>query len=112
MTVEKIPVHRFTAINSLQPNARFLGASDQVTVWKTPDIPQPTETSITNILLPSLFGSGVFGTSQFGGSTDPMVRKTITGSGHAANFRIRSSDQKSSYSINGMYIDYVPSGRR
>ena len=41
-----------------------------------------------------------------------MVRKTITGSGHAANFRIRSSDQKSAYSINGMYIDYVPSGRR
>ena len=76
------------------------------------DIPQPTETAITNILLPSLFGSGIFGTSQFGGSTDPMVRKTITGSGHAANFRIRSSDQKSSYSINGMYIDYVPSGRR
>ena len=46
MTVEKIPVHRFTAINSLQPNARFLGASDQVTVWKTPDIPQPTEEHI------------------------------------------------------------------
>ena len=46
MTVEKIPVHRFTAINSLQPNARFLGASDQVTVWKTPDIPQPTEEQI------------------------------------------------------------------
>ncbi len=76
------------------------------------NIPQPTETNITNILLPSLFGTGVFGTSQFGGSTDPMVRKTITGSGHAANFRIRSNDQKSAYAINGMYIDYVPSGRR
>ena len=46
MTVDRIPVHRFTAINSLQPNARFLGASDQVTVWKTPDIPQPTEEQI------------------------------------------------------------------
>ena len=76
------------------------------------NIPQPTETTISNILLPSLFGSGILGTSQFGGSTDPMVRKTITGSGHAANFRIRSNDQKSSYSINGVYIDYVPSGRR
>jgi len=76
------------------------------------NIPQPTETTISNILLPSLFGSGVFNTSQFGGSTDPMVRKTITGSGHAANFRIRSNDQKSAYAINGMYIDYVPSGRR
>ena len=76
------------------------------------NVPQPAETSITNILLPSLFGTGTFGTSQFGGSTDPMVRKTITGSGHAANFRIRSNDQKSSYAINGIYIDYVPSGRR
>ena len=46
MTVDRIPVHRFTAINSLQPNARFLGGSDQVVKWKTPDIPQPTEEEI------------------------------------------------------------------
>ena len=61
---------------------------------------------ISNILLPSVFGSGVFGTSEFGGSTDPMIRQTITGSGHAANLRIYSKDQKAAYSINGMYIDY------
>ena len=80
--------------------------------YEDTDIPQPTQVAIENILLPSVFGSGVFGTSQFGGSTDPMIRQTITGSGHAANLRIYSKDQKAAYSINGMYIDYVPSGRR
>ena len=80
--------------------------------YEDTDIPQPTQVAIENILLPSIFGSGIFGTSQFGGSSDPMIRQTVTGSGHAANLRIYSKDQKAAYSINGMYIDYVPSGRR
>jgi len=46
MTVDRIPVHRFTAISSLQPNARFTGGSDKVVQWRTPDIPQPTEEEI------------------------------------------------------------------
>ena len=76
------------------------------------NVPQPADITLSDILVPALFGSAVFGTAQFGGSSDPMVRQTITGSGHAANFRIDSDDKKSVYAINGMYIDYVPSGRR
>ena len=108
------PEYRVYKIGTNLPHKGNLVVDVQETIkdYEDNNIPQPTETNITNILLPSLFGTGVFGTSQFGGSTDPMVRKTITGSGHAANFRIRSNDQKSAYAINGMYIDYVPSGRR
>ena len=80
--------------------------------YEDTNIPQPAQLTLDNILLPSLFGTGIFGTSQFGGSTDPMVRQAVTGSGSAANLRIYSKDQKAAYSINGMYINYVPSGRR
>ncbi len=76
------------------------------------DVPQPADITLSDILVPALFGTAVFGTGQFGGSSDPMVRQTVTGSGHSANFRIDSDDKKSPYAINGIYVDYTPSGRR
>ena len=76
------------------------------------NIPQPGDYELDSISLPSIFGTGVFNTAVFGASNDPMVRQAVQGSGHACNFRIFSDDQKPSYAINGMYIDYVPSGRR
>jgi len=41
-----------------------------------------------------------------------MFRQAVEGSGHVANFRITSDDQNAPYAINGLYVDYVPSGRR
>jgi len=59
-----------------------------------------------------LFGSSLFGTGVFGGSLDPLTRVAIQGSGHTCSFKIFSEDNKPSYSINGLYVDYTPSGRR
>jgi hypothetical protein len=75
-------------------------------------IPQPAEYTLNNIPTPALFGSAIFGTAVFGASTDPMLRQAVQGSGTVCNFQIRSADQKPPYAINGIYINYVPSGRR
>ena len=75
-------------------------------------IPQPEPFSITTIQLPAIFGSGTFGTMIFGATTDPMERLTLEGSGNTCSFRIFSNDQKAAYAVNGIYIDYMPSGRR
>jgi hypothetical protein len=75
-------------------------------------IPQPPEYILDNIPTPSLFGGAVFGVAIFGASTDPMLRQAVQGSGSVCNLRIRSADQKPPYAINGLYINYVPSGRR
>jgi hypothetical protein len=75
-------------------------------------IPQPPEYVLDNIPTPSLFGQGVFGVAVFGASSDPMLRQAVQGSGTVCNFQIKSSDQKPPYAINGIYINYVPSGRR
>ena len=75
-------------------------------------IPQPEDYTLDSVPLPSLFGSGVFGTSIFGASNDPMLRQAVQGSGSVCSFRIASLDQKAPYAINGLYINYVPSGRR
>jgi hypothetical protein len=41
-----------------------------------------------------------------------MERITLEGSGNTCSFRVSSDDQKPSYAVNGIYIDYMPSGRR
>ena len=76
------------------------------------DIPQPSDYILSDVPLPAIFGSSLFGTATFGASSDPMVRQTVEGSGHTVSFRIRSDDTRSPYAINGFYIDYMPSGRR
>ena len=77
------------------------------------DSPQPGDYTLA-VDSPSLFGTATFGTAggyTFGGQKDPMVRQTVEGSGQTNYFRIFSDNQNSPYTINGLYIDYVPSGR-
>jgi len=79
-----------------------------------PDTPQPSDYSLS-IDKPSIFGTAAFGATAvhvFGASSDPITRQVVEGSGHSNYFRIFSDDQNSPYTVNGLYIDYVPSGRQ
>ena len=80
--------------------------------YEDPDIPQPEPFAVSTIALPAIFGTAVLGSVTFGATTDPMERITLEGSGNTCSFRVFSEDQKSSYAVNGIYIDYMPSGRR
>lgn len=80
--------------------------------YEDPDIPQPEPFAVTSIALPAIFGTSAFNAVTFGATTDPMERITLEGSGNTCSFRITSEDQKSAYAVNGLYIDYMPSGRR
>lgn len=80
--------------------------------YENTDIPQPEPVEITTINLPAIFGSSTFNSASFGATSDPMERITLEGSGNTCSFRISSEDQKSSYAVNGIYIDYMPTGRR
>jgi len=74
---------------------------------------QPSDANIISAT-PSVFGDSVaiFGTSKFGSPEQPLVRSTIVGSGHSNFFKIFSSDSNAPYTINGLYINYRPSGRQ
>ena len=54
----------------------------------------------------------LFGTSKFGSPEQPLVRATLVGSGHSNFFKIFSSDSNAPYTINGLYVNYRPSGRQ
>ena len=74
--------------------------------------PQPPTYTLTQIPLPATFGSATFGESEFGAAENPLVRQAVEGTGNTVAFRLKSDDQRSPYSINGFYIDYMPAGRK
>lgn len=74
--------------------------------------PQPAPYQLSAATLGGIFGLSSFGDALFGAAQDPTVKQLVQGSGHAVNFKIASNDQKASYSINGLYINYIPSSRR
>ena len=76
----------------------------------TPQPPNNFDMGVVNP--PAVFGDAVLGTNVFGGEESPMVRVSLQGSGHSNNFTIISEDTKPPYTINGFYIDFIPSGRR
>ena len=77
------------------------------------DTPQPSSRFDLGIINPpSIFGEGAFAATVFGGSNNPLIRVPLQGSGHSNNFTFISDDTKPSYTINGLYVDYIPSGRR
>ena len=80
--------------------------------YKSTEIVQPSDYPITTIPIPAIFGTSIFGSATFGGTNDPMIRQTIEGSANTISLRLRTNDKKSSFAVNGFYIDYMPSGRR
>jgi hypothetical protein len=95
-----------TPEGSVQPYLKVRYDYDDTT------IPQPAAILLATIPKPAIFGSGLMGTSVFGAGDSPMVRQSLQGSGTTAKFKLYSNDTKGPYTINGLYIDYQPSGRR
>ena len=81
--------------------------------YNSGDVPQPASNySLGTVNPSSIFGSAVFGTNIFGATASPMLRTPLQGSGTSNNFTVISNDSKAPYRINGLYVDYIPSGRR
>ena len=77
------------------------------------NVPQPSSVVDLGVInAPAIFGEGEFAATVFGGSNNPLIRVPLQGSGHSNNFTFISDDTKPSYTINGLYVDYIPSGRR
>ena len=75
-------------------------------------VSQPTQFPVGSILEPSLFGAAVFALSKFGTPEVPMKRINLLGSGFSNSFKFTSNDVLPPYSIQGMYVDLIPSSRR
>ncbi len=75
-------------------------------------VQQPPTYTLDEIRSGATFGAAVFGEDFFGASDNPLLRQPIQGSCYTSNYTISSNDQLSAYTINGLYLNYVPAGRR
>jgi len=76
------------------------------------NLQQPSTFTVGSILEPSLFGVAEFGIAKFGAPEVPMKRINLLGSGFSNSFKFTSNDINPPYSIQGMYVDLIPSARR
>ena len=95
----------FTPEGTIQPTLR-IGFD-----YGDTNVPQPSDITLDSIATPAIFGTAVFNTNKFGALEQPLIRQGLTGSGHSNFFRIYSDDTNPPYIINGLYINYRPSGR-
>ena len=96
----------FTPEGDCQPSLRVRFDYDSL------DSPQPADIVLSEIPQPAIFGTALLGTQKFGATEQPLVRQILTGSGHSNFFKVFSNDSKAPYSINGLYVNYRPSGRQ
>lgn len=75
-------------------------------------IQQPPIYVLPEIRTGATFGAAYFSVDYFGSVDNPLIRQTLQGSCYTSNYAISSSDQLAPYTINGLYINYVPAGRR
>ena len=80
--------------------------------FEDPEISQPKTFSLGSLLSPALFGAAILGVSRFGSPEVPMSKVNIWGSGFSNSFKFHSNDKYPPYSIQGMYVDLIPAGRR
>jgi hypothetical protein len=100
----------------IKTSIRAEGTNSNLTVlprydFESPNVPQPSEISLGNLISVSTFGNAVFGTAIFGGTLFPQQRATLTGSGFTNNFRIRSAGNQAPYTVSGFYVDFIAGGR-
>ena len=101
-------------LHSLKLSLRPEGESE-ITVdvsfdFDNPDVPRLTLGTIT--LPPALFGVSVFSEAIFGGVVVPAKQLNLYGSGFSNNFKFYTNDKNPPYSIQGMYVNFIPASRR
>jgi hypothetical protein len=76
------------------------------------NVAQPSTYQLSEIRAGAAFGTATFGTDFFGAIDTPLIRQNLQGSCYSSKYTISSDDALIPYTINGLYINYVPTGRR
>jgi len=76
------------------------------------NVAQPATYTLPEVRAGAAFGSAVFGTDFFGAIDTPLIRQNLQGSCYTSKYVISSDDSLIPYTINGLYVNYVPTGRR
>ena len=60
----------------------------------------------------AIYGTSLYNTATYGGTTQPLVRQAVEGSGFAVALRVRDGTGSAPYSLKGFQLEYQLGARR
>ena len=81
--------------------------------YESQDSTRPAAYPLDSLNVAGIYGSATYGTTSYGGPTQPIVRKPVEGSGFAVALRVEDGASSTApYSLKGFQLEYQLGARR
>ena len=80
--------------------------------YEDPNSPRPAAYSLSASDIVAVYGSGVYGTSTYGGQSEPLLRQSVEGSGFTVALRVDDNGVTAPYALRGFQMEYQTGARR
>ena len=81
--------------------------------YESQDSTRPAAYPLDSLNVAGIYGSAIYNTTSYGGPTQPIVRKSVEGSGFAVALRVEDgSSSTAPYSLKGFQLEYQLGARR
>ena len=80
--------------------------------YEDPSSPRPAAYSLTASDIVAVYGSGIYGTSTYGGQSEPLLRQSVEGSGFTVAVRVDDNGTTAPYALRGFQMEYQTGARR
>ena len=80
--------------------------------YEDPNSPRPAAYSLSASDIVAVYGSGVYGTSTYGGQSEPLLRQSVEGSGFTVAVRVDDNGTTAPYALRGFQMEYQVGARR
>ena len=74
--------------------------------------PRPAAYPFDSTKVVAVYGTATYGTATYGGTSQPLVRQSVEGSGFAVALRVNDSGTTAPYSLKGFGLEYQVGARR
>jgi len=80
--------------------------------YEDPNSPRPAAYSLSASDIVAVYGSGTYGTSTYGGQSEPLLRQSVEGSGFTVALRVDDNGVTAPYALRGFQMEYQTGARR
>ena len=80
--------------------------------YEDKDSPRPSAYPLDSTDVVAIYGTSVYGTPTYGGTSQPLVRQSVEGSGFAVALRVNDGGITAPYSLKGFQLEYQLGARR
>jgi hypothetical protein len=80
--------------------------------YEDKDSPRPSAYPLDSTDVVAIYGTSVYGVPTYGGTTQPLVRQAVEGSGFAVALRVNDGGTTAPYSLKGFQLEYQLGARR